>query len=152
MFEGTQHYQYIKKNTSDDIFLCYKKISVICKESKKHSLQLYVYFQMNNLLPSKSSLVHSTAVCSPSSGQTKTEPGRKRSLQAGRCHPQSIKKPKTKLKNSHQLNVSLHSNSRFSEVKFLKCAYLRKARLHIELLEHSIHVTSGSTILQPYET
>lgn len=33
-----------------------------------------------------------------------------------------------------------------------KYAYLWKARLHIELLKHSIHVACGSTVLQPNET
>lgn len=30
--------------------------------------------------------------------------------------------------------------------------HLWKARLHVELLEHSVHVTRGATILQPNKT
>lgn len=51
---------------------------------------------MNRLLPSRSSQVHNTGVCSPSDGQIETEPDRKHSLQAGLCHLQWIGKPKTK--------------------------------------------------------
>lgn len=51
---------------------------------------------MNRLLPSRSSQVHNTGVCSPSDGQIETEPDRKHSLQAGLCHLQWTGKPKTK--------------------------------------------------------
>lgn len=145
-------YKKINKNSSGEVFCL--KIFKWNTSSLKHaaagnSPQLFLYFHVNSPLPSRSSLVRSTAACSPSGDQTKTGPGRRHFPQAGRCHPQSRGKPVNKC--SHHLNQGLYSNSRCSEIKNENAVHLRKARLHIKLLEHGVHVTRGSTVLQSYE-
>lgn len=57
------------------------------------SSHLWFLTQLNCLIPSRSSQARSTAVCSPSGGQTKTEPDRRHSPLAGLCHPRWTGKP-----------------------------------------------------------
>lgn len=57
-----------------------------------------------------------------------------------------------RLRNTHGTNsIRLGQPPVTAAGKCTVPVYLREARLHVELLKHSVHVASGSAVLQPDE-